>query len=84
MSGSVLIVVGVILLVTGFAVAGGGQRSNVRVGNKGFSIFGSVRQSFLSIGMAINGERQKSARDWIGWTLSIFGIVIGVVGLVMS
>ena len=84
MSGSTLIVSGVTLFITGFVVAGSGQKSSVRIGNTGLSVFGSIRQTFHNAGMAINGDRQKTPRDWIGWSLSLIGIGISVVGIVMS
>lgn len=84
MSGAILILVGGCLAIAGLAIAGSGRKETVRVGNTGFSLFGSVTQTFRSVGMAINGERPRTARDWIGWGLSACGLIVGLVGLVSS
>jgi hypothetical protein len=81
MSSTLLIVCGIALFLVGIAVSGSGQRGGVRVGNTACSLIGSIRQTFQSTGLAITGERAKTPRDWIGWTLSGVGLVLGVVGL---
>lgn len=81
MSGTVLIFAGAGLIILGLAVAGGGRGETVRVGNTGVSVFGSVTQTFRSVGMAIRGERQRTARDWLGWGLSGAGLIVGLIGL---
>lgn len=81
MSGTGLVFAGAGLIILGLAVAGGGRREAVHVGNTGVSVFGSVTQTFRSVGMAIRGERQRTARDWVGWGLSASGLIVGLVGL---
>lgn len=81
MSALVFLLMGGGLFIVGLAIAGGGRKETARVGNTGFSVFGSVKQTFSGIGMSINGERQRTARDWIGWGLSACGLVIGLIGL---
>ncbi len=76
-----LVALGVALLVAGVLISGSGRDNSTRIGNTGFSVFGSVKQSFHSVGMAINGERQWTAGDWIGWSLSGAGLVVGLFGL---
>jgi uncharacterized membrane protein YoaK (UPF0700 family) len=80
----VLIVVGMFLIIAGLAIAGGGKKSNIRVGNVGVTVFGSVTQTFQSIGMAINGKREKTRRDWIGWSISGLGLIVGLIGFLNS
>ena len=82
MSGTILLLVGGGLVLVGLAIAGGGRKQTVRIGNTGFSVFGRVTQTFHSVGTAINGERPRTARDWIGWGLSAAGLIVGLVGLV--
>lgn len=81
MSGTTLIFIGAGLIIVGLAIAGGGRNETVRVGNTGVSVFGSVTQTFRSVGMTIRGERQGTARDWIGWGLSGAGLVVSLIGL---
>jgi uncharacterized membrane protein YoaK (UPF0700 family) len=76
-----LFIIGVVLFFVGIAVSGSGQSGGVKVGNTAFSLIGSIRQTFQSTGLAITGERAKTPRDWIGWTLSGIGLVLGVIGL---
>ena len=80
----VLIVVGAVLIIAGLAIAGGGKESNIRVGNFAVTLFGSVTQTFRSIGMAINGKREKTRRDWIGWSISGLGLIVGLIGFLNS
>lgn len=76
-----LIVAGLALFIFGFAVAGGGRSDGVTVGNQAVTVFGSIKQTFHSTSLAISGERATTQRDWIGWTISGIGVVLGVVGL---
>jgi hypothetical protein len=76
-----LIVLGVVLVIAGLAISGSGQSGGITVGNRAFSLIGTIKQTFHSTGTAITGERAKTPRDWIGWTLSGIGVVLGIVGL---
>ncbi len=78
---ALMLIVGGILVVIGVLMSGGGRDASTRVGNTGFSVFGAVTQTFHSVGMAINGKRERTARDWIGWGLSASGLVVGLVGV---
>lgn len=76
-----LVALGVALILAGVLISGSGRDNSTRIGNTGFSVFGSVKQSFHSVGMAINGERQRTTRDWIGWSLSGAGLLVTLFGL---
>lgn len=79
---ALLLIVGGVLVVVGVLVSGGGRDdASTRVGNTGFSVFGSVTQTFHSVGMAIEGKRERTARDWIGWGLSASGLAVGLFGV---
>lgn len=84
MSGTTLIFAGLGLVIVGLAIAGGGRNETARVGNTAVSVFGSVTQTFRSVGMAISGEQQRTTRDWVGWGLSGAGLVVGLIGLLAS
>lgn len=78
---ALMLILGGGLVLLGVLISGGGRDPSTRVGNTGFSVFGSVTQSFHSVGMAINGERERTARDWIGWGFSASGLVVGLYGV---
>lgn len=77
-SNALLVLIGVGLVLVGVLISGSGRDSSARIGNTGFSVFGSVKQSFHSVGLAISGERQKSARDLIGWSISGAGLLVSL------
>lgn len=76
-----LLIVGGMLVVAGVLTSGGGRGGSIGIGNTGFSVFGSVTQTVRSVGLAIQGERERTARDWIGWGLSAAGLIVGLLGL---
>lgn len=82
---TLLLLIGGSLVVVGVLISGGGNKSGApRVGNTGFSVFGSVKQSFQSVGLTIKGEREGKPRDWVGWGLTACGLVISLLGLINS
>jgi hypothetical protein len=76
---ALLLIVGGILVVVGVLMSGGGRDASTRVGNIGFSVFGSVKQTVHNVGMAINGKRERTPRDWIGWSISATGLVVSLI-----
>ena len=84
MSGTVVLIIGVTLVIVGLIIARGGRTNQVRIGNNGFALFGSVKQTTRTADVMVEAERRATGRDWIGWSLSIIGIIVGLVGLFMD
>ena len=76
----IAVVVGIGLFLLGMKIASRSQSGDRVAINQGLSVFGSIKQSIENVRMTAQGKHQTQPHDWIGWSLSILGLVVGVWG----
>jgi secreted protein with Ig-like and vWFA domain len=77
-----MIVLGIGLFLLGLALSG--ENRDQFVSNQAVSIFGSIRQSIRNATLTGRGKRDKTRRDWIGWSISAAGLLMTLYGLLIT
>lgn len=80
-----ILIFGLLLIIVGLMVAGGGEKDTTKLAeNRAFMLFGSITQRIENVRLVIKGEREKSSRDLIGWSMSGVGVIVGLIGIYLS
>ena len=75
-----IVLLGLALVVLGIVVASRGGISQ-RLSNTGGSVTGDVKQSISNIHQTVGAGRETKSRQWIGWGLSVIGLLLSAWGL---
>jgi hypothetical protein len=77
----IFVVLGLALVVLGVVLARRGSSRGHQMTNVGGSVSGDVRQTISNVQQTGAAGRETKSRQWVGWGLSIIGLLLSAWGL---